>query len=142
MTDAECVHRFPGHLPEFLPRPPDGACLLHREAQLRFVPRDPHPDKIVIVAPWTPREAAPRCFLDDELDGLEPAVPGFVVEAAHTDEALAVTRKQPLRPRHAGAQRQSGFHPGSLSALNARAGGPCTLRSGIELLVQNGSEPR
>src|SRR6267378_7409832 len=126
MTDTECAHRFPGHLTEFLPRPPDAACLLHHGAQLRFVPRNSHRDKIVIVAPWTPREAVPRRFLDDELDGLESAVPGLVVEVAHADEALAVTRKQRLRPRHAGAQRQSGFHPRSLSALNARAGEPCT----------------
>src|SRR5882762_10225918 len=142
MTDAEYAHRLPGLLPEFLPRPPDGSRPLHRGAQLRFVPRDPHPDKIVVVAPRSSRAAAPRRLLDDELDGLQPAVPGFVVEVAHADQALAVARKQPLRPRHARAQRQSGFHPGSLSALNARAGGPCTLRSGIELLVQNGSERR
>src|SRR3989449_7318997 len=128
MTDAECAHCFPGHLPEFLPRPPDGARPLYRGSQLRFVPRDSHPDKIVIVAPWTPREAVPRCFLDDELDGLESAVPGFVVEVAHADEALAVARNQPLRPRHSGAQRQTGFHPGFPSALNARAGGPWTTR--------------
>src|SRR6267378_8430413 len=96
------------------------------ERSSRFVPRDSHPDKIVIVAPWTPREAVPRRFLDDELDGLESAVPGFVVEVAHADEPLAVARKQPLRSRHSRAQRQSGFHPRSLSALNARAGEPCT----------------
>src|SRR6267143_1226407 len=113
--------------------------VLHRGAQLRFVPRDSHPDKIVIVAPWTPCEAVPRRFLDDELDGLESAVPGFVVEVAHADEALAVTRKQLLRPRHAGAQRQSGFHPGSLSALNARAGEPCTIRQESNFLNRTGA---
>src|SRR2546429_3945429 len=105
MTDAECAHRLPGHLPEFLPRPPDGARPLHRRAQLRFVPRDPHPDKIVVVTPRSSRAAAPRRFLDDELDSLQPAVPGFVVEVAHADQALAVARDQPFRPRHSGAQR-------------------------------------
>src|SRR6266571_2212972 len=114
MTDAEGAHRLPGHLPKFLPRAPDAARPLHRGAQLRFVPRDPHPDKIVVVAPRTPRAAAPRRLLDDELDGLQPAVPGVVVEVAHADEALAVARNQPLRPRHSGAQRQTGFHPRSL----------------------------
>src|SRR5204863_6262350 len=59
MTDAECAHRFPGHLPEFLPRPPDGARPLHRGAQIRFVPRDPHPDKIVVVAPRSSRAGGP-----------------------------------------------------------------------------------
>src|SRR5439155_23391747 len=59
MTDAECAHRFPGHLPEFLPRPPDGARPLHRGAQLRFVPRDPHPDKIVVVAPRSSSAGGP-----------------------------------------------------------------------------------
>src|SRR5882672_990441 len=139
MTDAECAHCFPGYLPEFLPRPPDGARLLHRGAQLRFVPRNSYPDKIVAVAPRTPRAAVPRCFLDDELDGLEPAVPGVVVEVAHADEPLAVARKQPLRPRHAGAQRQSGFHPRSLSALNARAGEPCTIRQESNFLNRTGA---
>src|SRR5438034_7517921 len=128
MTDAEGAHRLPGHLPKFLPRAPDAARLLHRGTQLRFVPRDPHSDKIVVVAPRSSRAAAPRRLLDDELDGLESAVPGVVVEIAHADKALAVARKQSLRPRHAGAQRQSGFHPGSLSALNARAGGTRTIR--------------
>src|SRR6267378_31930 len=66
-------------------------------------------------------------------------VPGFVVEVAHADEALAVTRKQPLRPRHAGAQRQSGFHPGSLSALNARAGEPRTIRQESNFLNRTGA---
>src|SRR5438552_6911308 len=103
MAEAECAHRLPGHLPEFLPRPPDGARPLHHGAQLRFVLRNPHPDKIVVVAPRTSRAAAPRRLLDDELDGLEPAVPGFVVEVAHADQALAVAQPASSSPAFRGA---------------------------------------
>src|SRR3979411_606900 len=110
MTDAECAHGVPGHLPELLPRSPDCACLFHRGAQFRFVPRDPHADDVVIVAPWTPRAAAPRRLLDDEFDRLQPPAADFVVEGAHEKEAPAVACNQPLRARHARTQRQSDFH--------------------------------
>src|SRR6266700_1880659 len=79
--------------------------------------------EIVIVAPRTPRAAAPRRFLDDKLDGLQPPTADFVMDAAHADEPLAVARDEPLRARHAGTQRQSDFHR-ALPHLNARAGSP------------------
>src|SRR5438552_1648865 len=137
---AECAHRFPGHLPEFLPRPPDGARPFHRGAQLRFAPRDPHPDKIVVVAPRSSRAAAPRRLLDDELDSLQPAVPGFVVEVARADQALAVARDQLFRPRHSGrsVKRVSIRAPFRAERASGRAAdGP---PSGVELLEKNGSE--
>src|SRR5437899_5191533 len=56
------------------------------------------------------------------------------------DEALAVAGKQPLRPRHTRAQRQSGLHPGSPFRAERAGGRAVHTTSGIELLEQNGSE--
>ena len=110
MTDAECAYRFPGHFPELLSRAPDRARLFHGRAQFGFVPCDSHADEVVIVATRTPRGTAPRRFLDDELDGLQPPAAGLVLEVAHAHQALAVARDEPLGAGHAGTQGEPGFH--------------------------------
>src|SRR5258708_12941948 len=89
MTDTECAHGLPGHLPELLPRAPDCARFVSRRSaapipSTQSSPRQ-HRDR------WrTPRAAAPPGLLDNELHSLQPPAPDFPLDAAppHTPPAL------------------------------------------------------
>jgi hypothetical protein len=51
MFDAEGPDGIRGDFPQLLPRAPNSAGLLYREAQVRFVQGDTHADEVTVISP-------------------------------------------------------------------------------------------